>query len=73
MIFHLSVSIEEAIKRNNERDKYGKETDDELRERYQTNSGVTFLSDNYNFIDATVPFNEVLSKVIKDIWIFTDK
>ena len=73
MIFHLSVSIEEAIKRNNERDKYGKETDDELRERYQTNSGVTFLSDNYNFIDATVPFNEVLSKVMKDIWIFTGK
>lgn len=73
MIFHLSVSIEEAIKRNTKRDKFGKETDDELRERYQINSGVTFLSDNYNFIDATVPFNQVLSKVMKDIWIFTDK
>ena len=55
------------------RDKFGKETDDELRERYQINSGVTFLSDNYNFIDATVPFSNVLSEVIKDIWMFTDK
>ena len=73
IIFHLSVSIEEAIKRNNMRDKFGKETDDELRERYQINSGVTFLSDNYNFIDATVPFSNVLSEVIKDIWMFTDK
>ena len=31
MIFHLSVPIEEAIKRNTKRDKFGKETDDELR------------------------------------------
>ena len=73
IIFHLSVSIEEAIKRNNMREKFGKETDDELRERYQINSGVTFLSDNYNFIDATVPFSNVLSEIIKDIWMFTDK
>ena len=72
MIFHLSVPIEEAIKRNNKRDKFGKETDDELRERYQINSGITFSSDNYKFIDATVPFSNVLSEVIKDIWIFTD-
>ena len=27
------------------------------------------MSDNYNFID-NIPFNEVLSKVMKDIWIF---
>ena len=73
MIFHLSVPIEEAIKRNTKRDKFGKETDDELKERYQINSGVTFLSDNYNYIDATVSFNEVLLKVMKDIWILTDK
>ena len=69
-IFHLSVPLVEAIKRNNKREKFGKETEDELRERYNINSGVKFLSDDYNSIDATVSFEEVLLVVKILIWNF---
>lgn len=67
-IFHLSVPLSEAIRRNNARIKFGKETDNELRERYRVNSGVTFLSDNYNHIDATFSLEKVLSLITNLVW-----
>jgi|TARA_B110000196_G_C21147180_1_gene667310 thymidylate kinase len=69
-IFHLFVPIEISIERNNKRDKFGKETEEELRQRFAQNKDATFLSENYNFIDATFPFNKVFLKVSESIWRF---
>ena len=73
IILHLSVPLDEAIRRNNNREKFGKETEDEIRERYNVNSGVKFLSDDYNDIDATVSLGEVLFIVTSLIWNFNSK
>tara|TARA_B100001996_G_C18398192_1_gene491862 strand:- start:112 stop:609 length:498 start_codon:yes stop_codon:yes gene_type:complete len=72
-ILHLSVSLDEAIRRNNKREKFGKETEDEIRARYNVNSGVKFLSDDYNDIDATVSLEEVLFVATSLIWNFNSK
>ena len=68
IIFQLSVPLEIAIDRNNKREKIGKETEDELRERFALNSDAVFLADNYNFIDATVSFDNVFCQVTDAIW-----
>ena len=69
-IMHLSVPLDEAIRRNNKREKFGKETGAELHERYNVNSDVKFLAEDYHHIDATVPFREVLLVVTSLIWNF---
>ena len=56
IIFQLSVPLEVAIERNNNREKIGKETENELRERFSINSDAVFLGEDYNFIDAIVSF-----------------
>jgi thymidylate kinase len=68
IIFQLSVPLEIAIDRNNKREKIGKETEDELRERFALNSDAVFLADNYKFIDATVSFDNVFCQVTDAIW-----
>lgn len=68
LIYHLSVTVEIAIERNNKREKIGKETEYELRERFMINSDAVFLADTYHFIDASVSFNKVLTTVTTAIW-----
>lgn len=70
IIFHLSVPLEVSIQRNNQREKFGKETDSEIRDRYVRNKDAVFLGKNYNFVDATPPFTEVLAQVSNSIWNF---
>lgn len=72
-ILHLSVPLDEAIRRNNKREKFGKETEDEIRQRYNINSRVKFLSYDYNDIDATVSLEEVLFVATSLIWNFNSK
>ena len=67
-IFQLSVPLEVAIHRNNMREKFGKETEDELRERFIVNSDAQFLGENYNMIDASVSFDRVLKEVTDQLW-----
>ena len=67
-IFQLSVPLEVAIHRNNMREKFGKETEDELRERFIVNSDAQFLGENYNMIDASVSFDRVLREVTDQLW-----
>tara|TARA_Y100001936_G_C15764860_1_gene503143 strand:- start:400 stop:720 length:321 start_codon:yes stop_codon:yes gene_type:complete len=67
-IFHLTVPLEVSIERNDNRVKFGKETNEELRQRFAQNEDATFLAEQYNFIDATLPFEEVLSAVSLSIW-----
>ena len=67
-IFQLSVPLEVAIHRNSLRKKFGKETEDELRERFIINSDAKFLGENYNMIDASVSFDRVLKEVTEKLW-----
>ena len=67
-IFHLSVPFNISIERNNNRVKFGKETEEELRQRFALNENARFLADEYNFIDATLPFREVTTQVSQSIW-----
>lgn len=67
-IFQLSVPLEVAIQRNSLREKFGKETEDELRERFIINSDAKFLGENYNMIDASVSFDRVLKEVTDQLW-----
>jgi thymidylate kinase len=69
MLFHLKAPVEVAIERNNNREKAGKETEDELRERFFVNSGATFLAATYKYVDATAPQDTVFNEVLNGIWI----
>ena len=64
ILFNLQAPLEVAIERNDMRDKLGKESTEELRERFSINSGVSFLSDKTIDIDAT--------KSIKNVFIGTN-
>ena len=64
----MKIPLSEAIIRNNIRKKFAKETDEELKIRYSENSDAIFLSEEISFIDATPPFEEVLKKVMLEIW-----
>ena len=67
-IFQLSVPLEIAIHRNSLRNKFGKETEDELRERFFVNSDAKFLGENYHTIDASTSFSTVLKQVLDGVW-----
>jgi len=69
MLFHLQAPVEVAIERNNSREKAGKETEDELRERFFVNSGATFLAARYKYVDATASQDTVFNEVMNGIWI----
>ena len=64
----LGVPLNTSIERNNNRFKFGKETEEELRQRFALNENARFLADEYNFIDATLPFREVTTQVSQSIW-----
>ena len=68
LINHLSVPLEIAIKRNQLRNKFGKETEEELRTRYLINSKARFLGKNYTYVDASPPFDKVLQVVTELTW-----
>ena len=68
LIFHLQVPLEIAIFRNNKRKKNGKETENELRDRFLINSDAVFLGDNYHFFNASKPFKAVLIEATDAIW-----
>jgi len=71
-IFHLSVPLEVAIDRNRLRVKFGKETEEELAERFHLNSHAKFLGENYFKIDATPPFETVLKQITRELWFSGD-
>lgn len=71
-IFHLSVPLEVAINRNRLRVKFGKETEEELAERFLVNSDAKFLGENYRKIDASPPFQTVLNQIMRELWLSGD-
>lgn len=71
-IFQLSVPLEIAIERNRLRVKFGKETEDELKERFLLNSDAKFIGHNCHVIDASPSFESVLRPIIKGLWFSED-
>ena len=67
-IFHLRVPLAVALERNSRREKFGKETNEELTERFATNSDATFLGSNYDFIDSADSFDAILLRVADATW-----
>ena len=70
VIFQIKVPLEVSLKRNETRNKIGKETEEELKNRFELNSEATFLSKKIEFVDGVLPFTEVLSTVSGLIWSF---
>lgn len=70
VIFKLEVPLEVSLERNNKRNKIGKETEEELINRFSVNSDALFLSKKSYFIDATSPFKHVLLRISESIWNF---
>ena len=71
-IFHLFVPLEVALNRNRLRVKFGKETEQELTERFLLNSDAKFIGDNYHKIDASPPLESVLKQIIRELWFSRD-
>ena len=68
ILFNLQAPLEVAIERNDMRDKLGKESTEELRERFSINSGVSFLSDKTIDIDATKSIENVFAMLKKNVY-----
>ncbi|MEL0114675.1 MAG: hypothetical protein VW894_00025 [Gammaproteobacteria bacterium] len=68
IIFNLEVPLEIALKRNQERIKFGKETEQELRDRFLLNAGAEFLAKQKKTIDASISSQELLALVNQSLW-----
>ena len=66
--FYLEVDIDEALKRNNERVKEGKESDEEIVMRHQNNQQTIPICNKFIKFSNTGPYKEMLSKLAYDIW-----
>jgi thymidylate kinase len=63
LLLNLKVPVEVSIERNNNRVKEGKETDEDIRERYRINSNLTYKA--YSIIE--VDMNREKQECMKDI------
>ena len=69
IILHLQVPLEIAVERNNLREKFGKETEKELQQRFESNSNALFLGEIYKFIDADSSMESVFTEASHDVWV----
>jgi thymidylate kinase len=67
-LYYLSVPVDVAIERNANRDKVGKETDNEIRARYIVNDKLEYQVDSFTCVDATIPLEELHAYLKKDCW-----
>tara|TARA_B100000674_G_C37940592_1_gene962399 strand:- start:1132 stop:2475 length:1344 start_codon:yes stop_codon:yes gene_type:complete len=70
ILFHLEVPLKIAIQRNDNRSKFGKESTDEIVDRYSINSEAKFLGIKYFQIDAKPNAETVLHNVLEKIWLY---
>lgn len=68
LVLHLTVPVEIALERNQARDKSGKETDNEIRARYLTNSNIEFKAGCYLDCDATKTIKELHQFLFSKLW-----
>ena len=68
LCFYLEVDIDDALKRNHERVKEGKESDEEIVLRHQNNQQTTPICKKLIKFSNTGPYKEMLPKLAYDIW-----
>jgi thymidylate kinase len=68
LILRLTVPVDIAVKRNRERIKEGKETEDFIRVRHKLNKNLTYRAKTFREIDTTQNLKTVLEEAKKIIW-----
>jgi thymidylate kinase len=68
LLLKLNVDVEEAVKRNNNRAKEGKETDNEIRMRFSINSDLKYNTLSFIKIDTMLPMSEVHQQLRIVVW-----
>ena len=68
LCFYLEVDIDDALKRNHERVKEGKESDEEIVMRHQNNQQTTPICKKLIKFFNTGSYEEMLPKLANDIW-----
>ena len=68
LVLQLKVPLEVSLDRNRMRDKVGKETDDEIRARYQINNNLQYSCYEFYKVDADQAADRVLLTVKNHIW-----
>jgi len=68
MLFYLTVPVEIAVQRNEDRIKKGKESEEFLRIRHNENKNLTYRSKHQLNIDTNNDYVEVIGNIKKSIW-----
>ena len=68
LCFYLEVDIDDALKRNHERVKDGKESDEEIVMRHQNNQQTIPICNKLIKFSNTGTYKEMLPKLAYDIW-----
>lgn len=67
-LIFLNVSIEEAIKRNRNRNKIDKETDEGIVQRHTENQGLDYCAEQVIVVDGNRDYESVLSELKSVTW-----
>jgi len=68
LLLNLKVPIEVSLERNNNRVKEGKETDEEIRERYRINSNLTYKAYKVIEVDMDREKGECMNDICSLVW-----
>ncbi|MDN3510656.1 MAG: hypothetical protein NG784_05045 [Candidatus Jettenia sp.] len=68
-IYNLKIPVDVAIKRNQLRVKDDKETDEQLRYRYDENSDLRYNALSFEVIDTSREFQVVMKELKEKIWV----
>ena len=69
LILNLEVSLENAIKRNQQRIRLDKETDEEIAMRHKEHSGITYSAELLEKVDASGTVAQTFGFVKRKIWL----
>lgn len=68
LLFYLTVPVEIAVKRNEERIKEGKESETFLKIRHEENKNLTYKAKEQYLIDTNKDFENVINTIKQTIW-----
>lgn len=68
ILFYLTVPVDIAVQRNEDRIKKGKESEEFLRKRHLENQNLNYKSKNLYRIDTNREYQEVISEIKSLIW-----
>jgi len=68
LVLELEVSLDQALARNQKRDKKDKESDEEIRKRFIEKQYTQYIAEQQVTLDADQPFTAVLGRAKEVIW-----